>query len=88
MTAPSANDMDALINIRDKSYILIKNETQQIESEDDAYMNRLIIPNVGAPDQGIYACVGMDKRGNLDMREARLVVIAGPSKHLINYCHK
>ena len=85
MTTPSTVDRDAIINIQDKSYKLIQNDTKQVESEADAYINQLLIHNVGMKDQGIYACIGMDKRGNSDMKEARLVVIPGASKQNINH---
>lgn len=82
MSSPLPNDPN-LIKIRDKSYRLIKNETQRIEQEDDSYLNRLILPNVGLRDQGIYACVGVDKVGNSDMREAALIV-SPQGKYLVN----
>ena len=85
MTTPSTVDRDAIINIQDKSYKLIQNDTKQVESEADAYINQLLIHNVGMKDQGIYACIGMDKRGNSDMKEARLVVIPGASKLHISH---
>lgn len=59
---------------------MIKNETMLVETDEGAYLNKLVIPNVRMDDAGVYVCLGLNQRGGSDIREARLTVIRPPGK--------
>lgn len=71
-----------------KIYKLIKNETTLVETEEGAYLNKLIIPSVKGDDAGVYMCVGINHGGGSDIRKAQLRVINQPGRNCtrLNYC--
>ena len=56
-----------------------------VETEEGAYLNKLVIPNVRMEDAGVYVCLGYNQGGGSDIREALLTVIKPTGNSLIMY---
>ncbi|XP_067929017.1 fibroblast growth factor receptor-like 1 [Watersipora subatra] len=66
------------VEIHNKKYNIIKNETMRVKDE-GIYLNVLRIPSVRMDDAGVYVCLGINTGGGSDKREAVLTVINGPT---------
>lgn len=71
-------EVGSTVEIQNKHYKRIKNDSSVVETEEGTYLNRLVIPNVRMEDAGVYVCLGLNQGGGSDIREALLTVTHSP----------
>lgn len=70
-------EQEGSIKLKDKHYLVVKDEMSVIETEPGTYLNTLYISSVRYEDSGTYVCSGINQRGGSDKREAYITVVPG-----------